>query len=71
MARDRFQPRTVGRQENPVTHEMEVTVLDAVQTDFELCCHYIESRMTRHGNGDARRLGSKLAEWLRHWEGKE
>lgn len=69
--RDRFQPRTVRQFENPVTHEIERVALDAVQNDFDLCCDFIESRMTRHSNGDAARLGAKLAEWLRHWEGKK
>ena len=62
------QQKQVRVRENPITHEMEFTILDQVQRDYELIVAFIEGRMAGHNLGGCARLGAKVAEWLRAWE---
>ena len=62
------QQKQVRVRENAVSHELEFTILDAVQRDYELIVAYIEGRMAGHNLGGCARLGAKVADWLRVWE---
>lgn len=63
--RDPYKARETRDQINQVTGAREVTVLDRVQEEFELCTRYIEGRMLLVSNPEVARLAKRLEEWLR------
>ena len=54
----------IRQNQNPISGEIETVILDTAQTEFELCCHYIDGRLVKLSNGDAARVRAKLREWL-------
>ena len=75
MAKRKIGKKLVRTAENPVTHELETTVLDAVQVAYERVHQAVDAQMLKLSVAEQHRLATRLldlaAGMLPHTDVKE